>query len=183
MLYKLILGAIIGGVVGGVIGHFGKCASGACPLTGSPISGAIFGAVIGALVVMAFPRAREELQPSKHLIEIKSERDLKEVLDSNDVVLVDFSSDRCPPCRRLSPTIHEIATEYAGRAAVASVNVDDLTGLARQHRVMAIPNVRIFKGGKLERTIVGLSPKKAYTEALESLLAAGNPAEQGAVGP
>ncbi|NQT84744.1 hypothetical protein HQ563_17125 [bacterium] len=172
MIYKYILGAIIGGVIGGVIGHFGKCASGTCPLTGSPIGGAIFGAFIGALLASAFGGPREVGSPPKELIELKAEADLKEILSRNDVVLVDFYSDRCPPCRKLKPTIHEIATEYAGRAAVVAVNVYDFPGLAQEHGVGGIPDVRVFKGGKVERTLIGLNPKTAYTDALEKLLTA-----------
>jgi len=37
---------------------------------------------------------------------------------------------------------------------------------------MAIPEVRIFKAGKLEKRIVGLSPKEAYTDVLDGLLTA-----------
>lgn len=170
MIYKYILGAIIGGVIGGVIGHFGKCASGTCPLTSSPIGGAIFGALIGVLLASMFGGPREVASPPKELIELKAKADLKEILSRNDVVLVDFYSDRCPPCRKLKPIIHEIATEYAGRAAVVSVNVYDFPGLAQQQGIRAIPDVKIFKGGKLERTLMGLNPKKAYTDALEKLL-------------
>lgn len=177
MIHKLILGAVIGGSIGGVIGHFGKCASGTCPLTGSPIGGAIFGAFIGVLVASIFGGQQKVANPSEHLIELKAEADLEQVLRSNDVVLVDFFSDRCPPCTRLKPTIHEIATEYAGRAAVVSVDVTKFTSLARKHGVMGIPDVKIFKAGKLAKTIVGLSPKKAYTGVLDGLVAARTEAE------
>jgi thiol peroxidase len=54
MIYKYIIGAILGGAIGGVTGHLRRCASGACPLTSSPVGGAIFGAIIGILVVAAF---------------------------------------------------------------------------------------------------------------------------------
>ncbi|MFH0838979.1 MAG: DUF6132 family protein [Candidatus Omnitrophota bacterium] len=47
---KIILAVIAGGIIGAVTGYFGKCASGACPLTSSPLSGALFGAIIGFLV-------------------------------------------------------------------------------------------------------------------------------------
>ncbi|NCC53749.1 MAG: thiol reductase thioredoxin, partial [Spartobacteria bacterium] len=36
----------------------------------------------------------------------------------------DFFSNSCPPCRRLSPTIHELAEEYKGRATVCKVDLD-----------------------------------------------------------
>lgn len=54
MAYRIIIGALIGAAIGGVTGHFRRCASGACPLTSSPVGGAIFGALLGAVVVSAF---------------------------------------------------------------------------------------------------------------------------------
>lgn len=153
-----------------MIGHFGKCASGTCPLTSSPVTGAVFGAIIGLLVMSAFGGRQSVVEPSKHLIEVKVEEDLESLLSRNDVVLVEFYSDGCPPCRRLKPTIHELATEYAGRAAVVAVNVQDFPGLAGRHGVTGIPDVRIFKAGEPERRISGLHPKKVYTEVLEGAL-------------
>ncbi|MDD5174608.1 MAG: DUF6132 family protein [Candidatus Omnitrophota bacterium] len=47
---KMILGIVIGGVIGFGIGYFGKCASGACPLTSNPIISTIIGAMIGAMI-------------------------------------------------------------------------------------------------------------------------------------
>lgn len=45
---KLILAILVGGAIGAVMGYFGKCSSGACPLTATPWRGAIYGAVMGA---------------------------------------------------------------------------------------------------------------------------------------
>ncbi len=60
MAYRYIIAAIIGGVIGGLLGRLRKCASGACPLTSTPLGGAIFGAIIGVLVVSAFQRPATE---------------------------------------------------------------------------------------------------------------------------
>lgn len=47
---KLIAGILIGAIIGGLVGYFGKCASGACPLTSNPYTGALVGAALGALI-------------------------------------------------------------------------------------------------------------------------------------
>lgn len=49
---KIVLGVIIGGAIGFGIGYFGKCTSGACPLTSNPIISTIIGAVIGFIIAM-----------------------------------------------------------------------------------------------------------------------------------
>ena len=52
-MMRLIVGVSVGGAIGAVMGHFGKCSSGACPLTANPFRGAIYGAVMGALFAMS----------------------------------------------------------------------------------------------------------------------------------
>jgi hypothetical protein len=49
---KIVLGVLIGALIGSAIGYFGKCVSGACPLTSNPLVGAIVGAVLGLLITM-----------------------------------------------------------------------------------------------------------------------------------
>ncbi|MFC1666377.1 DUF6132 family protein [Candidatus Omnitrophota bacterium] len=49
---KIVLGVVIGGTIGFLIGHFGKCASGACPLTSNPIISTLIGASLGLMFAM-----------------------------------------------------------------------------------------------------------------------------------
>jgi len=51
-VFKIILGVIIGATLGGWLGYYGKCRSGACPLTSNPYFGAIYGAIIGLLIAL-----------------------------------------------------------------------------------------------------------------------------------
>ena len=55
-IIRLIIGIGIGGALGAVMGYFGKCTSGACPLTATPWRGAIYGAVMGALFSFSFAK-------------------------------------------------------------------------------------------------------------------------------
>ena len=65
MITRIFLGVVIGGVIGTVLGYFGKCSSGACPLTANPYRGAIYGAVMGALLASAFsPKAKGKAEES-----------------------------------------------------------------------------------------------------------------------
>jgi hypothetical protein len=47
---KIMIGVLIGAVAGFAVGHFGKCASGTCPLTSNPIISTVIGAMLGALL-------------------------------------------------------------------------------------------------------------------------------------
>jgi len=83
---------------------------------------------------------------------------------------VDFYSDSCPPCRRLAPTIEELAREYEGRAVVVKVNVVNVPDLARRYGIQGIPAVLFFVGGEPVSRMVGLQSKDAYTKVLDGLV-------------
>lgn len=88
-----------------------------------------------------------------------------EVLQAELPVLIDFWAPWCGPCRMLTPAVAQIAEEYAGKAKVCKVNVDEAPELARRFGIMSIPTVLVFKGGQLTEKLVGLRPK-AELEAL-----------------
>ncbi len=53
MVIRVIVGICLGGAVGFLIGHFGRCASGGCPLTSNLYVSMIVGAVVGLLIAIA----------------------------------------------------------------------------------------------------------------------------------
>lgn len=55
---KIILGVIIGAAIGFGIGYFGRCASGACPLTSNPIVSTIIGALMGLMIAIGIFEGR-----------------------------------------------------------------------------------------------------------------------------
>lgn len=50
MTLRIVFGILIGGAVGFALGYFGKCVSGACPLTSNPYIATIIGAAIGLAI-------------------------------------------------------------------------------------------------------------------------------------
>ncbi|MBK6735232.1 MAG: thioredoxin [bacterium] len=89
-----------------------------------------------------------------------------EVTGSDVPVLVDFWAPWCGPCKMLGPTIEQLAGEFAGKAKVGKVNVDDNQDLAAQFGIRGIPTVLLFKGGKQVGSFVGLKPKEELAKAL-----------------
>lgn len=96
----------------------------------------------------------------------------REVLKSRQPMLVDFWADWCGPCHQIAPTIEEVATEFAGRAKVGKLNVDQHTPVAAQFGIRSIPTLLFFKDGKVVDQVVGVAPKRVLTDKLDALLQA-----------
>jgi thioredoxin 1 len=91
-----------------------------------------------------------------------------EVLKSAEPVLVDFWAEWCGPCRMMSPTIDTIASEYAGKAKVGKLNVDDNGQTAMRYNVRGIPTLLLFKDGKVVDQRVGAVGKDEVKKMLNA---------------
>lgn len=98
-------------------------------------------------------------------IKITEQNFEKEVLQSDQPVLLDFWAPWCGPCSMLSPVLKELAVKYEGKVKIGKVNVDEESGLAAAFQVMSIPYLVVFKEGKIVSTSVGFR-SKADVEAM-----------------
>ena len=83
----------------------------------------------------------------------------EEVLKSDIPVLVDFWATWCGPCRMLAPMIAQVAEEQEGKIKVGKVDVDEQPELAYRYGIASIPTLKVFKGGEVVKTSVGVIPK------------------------
>lgn len=91
----------------------------------------------------------------------------KEVLESEQPVLIDFWAPWCGPCRMLGPTVDELSKDLTGKVKIAKVNIDEEQELAQAFRVMSIPMLAVIRGGKLVSSSVGLQSKTKILKMLE----------------
>lgn len=87
---------------------------------------------------------------------------------SNGITLIDFWAEWCGPCRMMTPVVDELAAQYAGKATVAKVNVDNEQDLAMKFNVSSIPTFLVVKDGEVTSRFVGVTSKAELSKAIDA---------------
>lgn len=106
------------------------------------------------------------------MLDLKKADFQTEVLESEVPVLVDFWAPWCTPCRMMAPILEEVAADLAGKVKIVKVNTEegDNRDLAIEYQIQSIPNMKLFKGGKVVQEFIGLRNKETLKEELVAAL-------------
>ena len=96
-------------------------------------------------------------------IKILNENNFKKET-STGITLIDFYADWCGPCRRMIPTLTEMAKEYSDKITIAKVNVDQNPNLSREFGVRGIPMFVLIEDGVETKRVSGSKSKKQLLE-------------------
>jgi thioredoxin 1 len=72
-----------------------------------------------------------------------------EIIETNDLVLVDFYADWCGPCKMMSPILQEVKATLQEAVKIIKINVDQHQDLASHFMVRGVPTLMLFKEGKM----------------------------------
>jgi thioredoxin 1 len=94
-----------------------------------------------------------------------------QVLQSERPVLVRFEAEWSASCRQLFPVMGQLASEFAERLMVVTVDVDEQPEIAETYAIPGIPTLVLFRNGQRVAEKHGPLPKERLSRWLEQALA------------
>jgi len=82
------------------------------------------------------------------VLEVDKKTFEEEVLKAEGIVMVDFWSPKCEPCKELMPSVMELAEKYEGQAKFCKLDSAANKRLAISQKVLGLPTIVIYKAGE-----------------------------------
>lgn len=94
------------------------------------------------------------------------------LLSSNGLpMVVDFSAEWCPPCRKLKPVFAQLQKEYADSVDFVAFDVDSVENLARHYNITSIPTLLfVAPDGTVVHRMVGFHEADEIKKAVWTYL-------------
>ena len=70
------------------------------------------------------------------------------IINSSELVLIDFYADWCGPCKVLGPILKDVKKELEDSIKIIKIDIDRNQALANKYQVRGVPTMILFKKGK-----------------------------------
>jgi thioredoxin 1 len=91
---------------------------------------------------------------------------------SGKLVLIDFYSDSCVPCKMLSPVLAKLEEQYQDHLYIGKVNIAYEEELTARYGILSAPTLLLFKNGELIWKLTGAKKKAELQQLIEAQLEA-----------
>jgi thioredoxin 1 len=94
---------------------------------------------------------------------------LKEVLESRELVLVNFGAPWCGLCRIIQPIVQSYHAQWNGEIRLVAVNADENFKLANTYRLKSLPTLLLFARGEVIERLEGFYNRDDFCKSLEAM--------------
>ena len=93
-----------------------------------------------------------------------------DVINSGQLVLVDFYATWCQPCKMMHPILKQVKEVLGERIRIIKVDVDKYEGTASQYRVQSVPTLMQFRQGEVLWRTSGVMQKADLLATIDPFL-------------
>ena len=95
---------------------------------------------------------------------------IQTLISANKLVLLDFHTQWCIPCKKMIPVIDELKKDFEGKIIFQTLDADANKSIAENYKVVSVPTYILLKDGKEVYRKTGLTPKEDMTSAFNKSL-------------
>ena len=88
--------------------------------------------------------------------------------------MVDLWAPWCAPCRTMAPRLRRLSKIYYGKVAIGKLDTQKNQDIAKQYKIMGIPNLMFFRFGKKITSITGVKSVGAIKNIIDNFLQKGD---------
>lgn len=92
------------------------------------------------------------------------------VVEQKGLIVVDFWAQWCGPCRKLTPLLEQIQTEFKDEIKIFKIDADKNINSSKEYGISSLPTILIFKDGEVKEIMAGMMQKSAIVSNIKKYL-------------
>ena len=97
-------------------------------------------------------------------------KELQEKINNGDKIIVDFHGLWCGPCKMMMPVFERVAQNNDTDVQMYTLDIDKNREFVSSLGIRSIPTIKVFDGGEVKETKVGVIAEQSIKELVSNLL-------------
>lgn len=103
------------------------------------------------------------------IIKPNNEDDIKKLLESNQLILLDFYADWCEPCKWLDIILVEVDTLLDENLLIVKIDIEKIPKMAEAYNIHSVPVLCLIKEKKILWRMNGFLTADQLTKKIKSI--------------